>query len=115
MKKNRAKAKITRIEKIHDIFNKCKYLLLRHVAVMSYKLPWMYWSKRKNKQYGGVKAKILTRQKCKCGACNFKFAVDDQIELHRIDENHKNNLHKNLLVLHRSCHQHQPIHGFKRC
>ena len=75
---------------------------------------WMYWSKRKNKQYGGVKAKILTRQKFKFGSCNLKFAVDDQIELHHIDGNHKNNLYKNLLVLHRCCHQHQPIHGLKR-
>ena len=65
MKKNRAKAKITRIEKIHDIFNGYKYWLFRHVEVMSYKSPfdndWIYWSKRKTKQYGGVKAKILTR------------------------------------------------------
>ena len=34
------------------------------VAVMNYKSPfdndWMYWSKNNNKQYGGVKAKILT-------------------------------------------------------
>ena len=37
MKKNRAKAKITRREKIHHIFNGCKYSLFRHVAVMSYK------------------------------------------------------------------------------
>ena len=114
MKKNRAKAKITTIEKIHDIFNGCKYSLLRYVAVMSYKSPfdndWMYWSKKKNKQYGGTKAKILTRQKFKCGACNLKVAVDDQIELDDIDENHKNN----LLFLDRSCHQHQPIHGLKR-
>ena len=75
---------------------------------------WMVFSKRKNKQYGGTKAKILTRQKFKCGACNFQFAVYDQIEFHHIDGNHKNNLHKNLLVLHRSCHLHQPIHGLKR-
>ena len=85
---------------------------------MSYKSPfdndWIYSSKRKNNQYGGVKAKILIRQKFKCGACNLKFAVDDQIELHHIDGNHKNNLHKNLLVLHRHCHQHQLIHGLKR-
>ena len=59
---------------------------------------WIYWSKRKNKQYRGVKTKILTRQKFKCGADNLKFEVDDQIELHHIDGNHKNNLHKNLLI-----------------
>ena len=85
---------------------------------MSHKSPfcndWMYWNKRKNKQYQKVIAKILTRQKFKCSACNLKFAVDDQIELHHIDGNHKNNLYKNLLVLHRNCHQHQPIHGLKR-
>ena len=64
MKNHRAKAKITRIEKIHYILNGCKYSLFRHVAVMNYKSPfdndWIYWSKRKKKQYGGVKAKILT-------------------------------------------------------
>ena len=85
---------------------------------MNYKSPfdndWIYWSKRKNKQYGGVKAKILKRKKFKCGACNLKFAVDDQIELYHIHRNHKNNLHKNLLVLHRHYHPHQPIHELKR-
>ena len=74
----------------------------------------MYWSKSKNKQYGGAKATILTRQEFKCSACNLKFTVDDQIELHDIDENHTNNLHKTLLVLHRSCHQHQLTHRLKR-
>ena len=100
--KNRVKAKITRIKNIHDIFSGYKYSLFRHVAVMSHKSPfdndWMYLSKRKNKQYGGVKSKILTRQKFKCSACNLKFAVDDQIELHHIDRNHKNNLHENLFI-----------------
>ena len=51
--KNRVKSKITRIEKIHDIFNRCQYLLFRHVIVMSYKSAfdndWMYWSKTQNK------------------------------------------------------------------
>ena len=53
MKKNRAKAKITKIEKIHDIFNECKYSLFMYVAVMSHKSPFdndlIYWSKRNNK------------------------------------------------------------------
>ena len=75
---------------------------------------WIDWSKRKNKQYGGTKAKILTGQKFKCGAYNLKFTIDDQIKLQNIDGNYKNNLAKNLLVLHRSCHEHQPIHGLKR-
>nr|YP_009370261.1 putative reverse transcriptase/maturase [Bulboplastis apyrenoidosa]YP_009370300.1 putative reverse transcriptase/maturase [Bulboplastis apyrenoidosa]ARO90750.1 putative reverse transcriptase/maturase [Bulboplastis apyrenoidosa]ARO90789.1 putative reverse transcriptase/maturase [Bulboplastis apyrenoidosa] len=117
-RKKRTEAKVVRIEKIQDIFNNHKFALFKHVAVKSDKSPfdndWIYWSNRKNKQYDRLKAKMLKRQKFRCGECNLKFASDDQIDLHHIDGSHENNSYRNLIVLHRSCHQHQPIHGLKR-
>nr|YP_008965761.1 putative reverse transcriptase [Porphyridium purpureum]BAO23737.1 putative reverse transcriptase [Porphyridium purpureum] len=117
-RKDRAIAKIKRIKTIQDIFRGHTWSLFRYVAIKSDKSPfdndWLYWSKRKHKQYWGQLAKVLTSQKFKCGACNLKFAVDDHVELHHIDGNHKNNKYKNLEALHRSCHQYKPIHGLKR-
>nr|AJA41244.1 putative maturase [Porphyridium purpureum] len=117
-KKDRAIAKIKRINTIQNIFNGHKFSVFGHAAVKSEKSPfdndWLYWSKRKHKQYWGQLAKVLTLQKFKCNACNLKFAVDDHVELHHVDGNHKNNKYKNLEALHRSCHHYEPIHGLKR-
>nr|YP_009297279.1 maturase [Porphyridium sordidum]AOM66622.1 maturase [Porphyridium sordidum] len=117
-RKERTNAKIKRIKTIHKIFNNNENSLFRYAAVKSEKSPfdndWLYWSKRKHKQYWGQLAKILTLQKFKCNDCNLKFAVDDQVELHHTDGNHKKNKYKNLKALHRSCHHYMPIHGMKR-
>nr|AJA41226.1 putative maturase [Porphyridium purpureum]AJA41228.1 putative maturase [Porphyridium purpureum]AJA41231.1 putative maturase [Porphyridium purpureum]AJA41233.1 putative maturase [Porphyridium purpureum]AJA41235.1 putative maturase [Porphyridium purpureum] len=117
-RKDRATAKIKRIDAIKDIFNGHNWSLFNYTATKSAKSPfdndWLYWSKRKHKQYWGPFAKVLTLQKFKCNACNLKFAVDDHVELHHIDGNHKNNKYKNLEALHRSCHHYKPIHGLKR-
>nr|YP_009297296.1 maturase [Porphyridium sordidum]AOM66639.1 maturase [Porphyridium sordidum] len=117
-RKERAIVKIKRIKAIHEIFNRHENSLFRFNAIKSEKSPfdndWLYWSKRKQKQYAGQLAKVLTLQKFKCNACKLRFAVDDHVELHHIDGNHKNNKYKNLEALHRSCHHYMPIHGMKR-
>ena len=64
-----------------------------------------YWSKRNSAFYDGSKAKILRKQNHSCGHCGQKFINDEKIELHHIDGNHNNWKEKNLLVIHRSCHQ----------
>nr|AJA41246.1 putative maturase [Porphyridium purpureum] len=117
-RKDRVIAKIKRVKTIQDIFSSHKWSLFKYVAVKSEKSPfdndWIYWSKRKYKQYWGQLAKLLTLQNFKCNACNLKFTVDDHVEFHHIDGNHKNNKYKNLEALHRSCHHYKPIHGLKR-
>ncbi len=43
--------------------------------------------------------------------CNRKFMeMDGAVELHHIDGNHNNWKRKNLVALHRECHQAQAIH-----
>ena len=81
----------------------------RFVNVKGSKSPFdgdiNYWAKRSNALYDGSLAKILRKQNHSCGHCNIKFVNDEKIELHHIDGNHNNWDEKNLLGIHRSCHQ----------
>lgn len=81
----------------------------RFVNVKGSKSPFdgdiNYWAKRSNTLYDGALAKILRKQNHSCGYCNIKFVSDERIELHHIDGNHNNWDEKNLLGIHRSCHQ----------
>lgn len=63
-----------------------------------------YWSKRNSVLYDGITVKTLKKQNHSCGHCGLKFLEEEKIELHHIDENHKNWDEKNLLAIHRSCH-----------
>ena len=64
-----------------------------------------YWSKRNSVLYDGATAKTLKKQNHSCGYCSLKFINDEKVELHHIDGNHDNWDYKNLLAIHRSCHQ----------
>ena len=64
-----------------------------------------YWSKRNSVLYDGATAKTLRKQNHSCGHCGLKFLDEEKIELHHIDGNHNNWNSKNLLAIHRSCHQ----------
>jgi RNA-directed DNA polymerase len=64
----------------------------------------VYWSKRQSQLYDGATSKALTLQNHKCGHCGLSFADGERIHLHHIDENHHNWKPKNLLAVHRSCH-----------
>ena len=64
-----------------------------------------YWSKRESKLYDGITSTKLKKQSHKCGHCEMAFMPGESIHLHHIDGNHNNWKHKNLVAIHRSCHQ----------
>ncbi len=64
-----------------------------------------YWSKRESKLYDGITSRKLKKQSHKCGYCEMTFMPGDLIHLHHIDGNHNNWKDKNLVAIHRSCHQ----------
>jgi RNA-directed DNA polymerase len=64
----------------------------------------LYWSKRQSQLYDGATSKPLTLQNHKCGYCGLSFADGEKIHLHHLDGNHHNWKPKNLLAVHRSCH-----------
>ncbi|WP_228060153.1 group II intron reverse transcriptase [Plectonema radiosum] len=88
----------------------------RHIMVKGNKSPFdgnlVYWSKRKSKLYHDLTSKLLIKQSHTCGHCGLKFIDDESIHLHHIDGNHNNWKHKNLTVVHQSCHQY--IHMSKK-
>lgn len=82
----------------------------RHVKVKGTKSPydgdWTYWTSRMGRM-PGVKpqvAELLKRQKGKCIYCGLYFQPTDLLEVHHVDGNHKNNARKNLMLIHRHCH-----------
>ena len=87
-----------------------------HIMVKGDKSPYdgdlVYWSKRKSKLYYDTTSKLLIKQSHTCGHCGLKFVDDEPIHLHHIDGNHNNWKHKNLTVVHQSCHQY--IHMSKK-
>ena len=80
-----------------------------HIKVKEDKSPYdgdlIYWSKRESKLYDGSKSQMLRKQSYKCGHCGMTFIPGEEIHLHHIDGNHNNWKTKNLMVIHRSCHQ----------
>ena len=64
-----------------------------------------YWSKRNSALYDGATAKTLRKQNHSCGHCGLKFLDEEKVELHHVDGDHNNWKSKNLLAIHRSCHQ----------
>ncbi len=86
-----------------------------HVMVKGNASPYdgnvSYWVGRNSKLYGGPTADAIKRQKDKCPHCNRLFMeIDGAVELHHIDGNHNNWNRKNLVALHRECHQAQAVH-----
>jgi len=89
-----------------------------HINVTGDKSPFdgdlSYWAKRENKNYSGIHASLLKQQNHQCKACGLTFFSGDKVELHHANGNHGNWNKSNLHMLHRHCHQHQPIHGKAR-
>ncbi len=70
-----------------------------------------YWVGRNSKLYSGPTAEAIKRQKGKCLHCNRLFMEEEaKVELHHIDGDHNNWKSKNLVALHRECHQAQAVH-----
>lgn len=106
------------LEKVRGIFNDHPYQINGYQNVRSNKSPfdgdWVYWSRRQDLRYQSLSYKVAKGQNYQCGSCKLYFQSKDHIELHHIDGNPKNNLYKNLMVVHRFCHQKEPNHGKKK-
>ncbi|NEQ84027.1 MAG: RNA-dependent DNA polymerase [Moorea sp. SIO2I5] len=90
-------------------FPKVGYKQNQHVNVKGTKSPYdgdlVYWSQRNSRLYSDATSNALKRQNHSCGHCGLKFLEGEDVHLHHIDENHDNWSKKNLLAVHRSCHQ----------
>lgn len=117
-KKRTSMSKDKLLTKVRDIFNGHSYKVNGHINVRFNKTPydgdWVYWSKRQDLRYNTLSYKVAKRQNYICGNCNLFFHSKDHIEIHHIDGNPNNNQYKNLLALHRFCHQQEPNHGKKK-
>jgi len=72
---------------------------------------WSYWGTRRGK-YSGLdtaRGKLLKHQGGRCTYCRLFFTVDDKVEVHHADGNHKNRKFVNLRLLHLICHD--LVHG----
>ena len=94
---------------VKQAFPNVSYSENRYVKVKGEKSPYdgdiSYWAKRNSVLYDGYTAKTLKKQSHSCGYCGLKFLEGEKVELHHIDGNHSNWNYKNLLAIHRSCHQ----------
>ncbi len=82
----------------------------RHVTlrkgVSPYDGNWSYWGTRRGKYRGleTTRGKLLKHQGGRCTHGRLFFTVDDTIEIHHADGNHKNRKFTNLRLLHLICH-----------
>ncbi|HAZ46158.1 MAG TPA: RNA-dependent DNA polymerase [Cyanobacteria bacterium UBA11369] len=101
---------------VEQAFPAVKYSENSFVKVKGKKSPYdgdlIYWSERNSKLYDGLTSKLLKKQDHSCGHCGMKFTHDERVHLHHIDGNHNNWKHKNLTVVHESCHDY--IHSSKK-
>jgi RNA-directed DNA polymerase len=92
-------------------FPKVPYAENKHINVRENKSPYdgdmVYWSERNSKLYDDITSKALKRQNHSCNSCGLKFIGDEKVHLHHIDGNHNNWQTKNLVAIHRSCHQYE--------
>jgi RNA-directed DNA polymerase len=83
---------------------------VKHLKVQGSKSPydgnWEYWLLRKGDHALCPKdVKIgLKKQKGRCKYCNSPFSLSDNMEVHHIDGNRKNNKADNKCLVHRHCH-----------
>ncbi|WP_395460208.1 group II intron reverse transcriptase/maturase [Wolbachia endosymbiont (group B) of Myelois circumvoluta] len=94
------------------------HAIKRHVKVLETKSPydgdWIYWGNRLSKIQGKPPRviKLLKLQQGKCDHCQLWFKNDDILEVHHKDRNRRNNITKNLSLLHGHCHDnlHKSMH-----
>lgn len=82
----------------------------KHIKVQGSRSPydgdWNYWMGRRGNHPLCPKdiKSGLQRQEGKCYHCRSQFQVEDQIHIHHIDGNRKNNKTTNKVLLHLHCH-----------
>ena len=115
LKKHSQMGRKERVKKVQAIYSGHTNRVNSFVSVRLNKSPydndWLYWAGRGSKRFSGPLLRAIRYQSYKCSACQRPFKVDDILELHHIDGNNQNHQSRNLTALHRSCHQHQSIHG----
>ena len=93
---------------IEKAFPTVSYAENRHINVQGTKSPYdgdvSYWSERNSKLYDGMTSKAIKKQTRKCAACGLTFIGEERIHLHHVDGNHSNWDKKNLVAIHKSCH-----------
>ena len=112
--KGAAKRQLTK-EQVDKAFPKVSWKVNSHVMVKGNASPFdgniTYWVGRNSKLYDGPTVGAIKRQRGRCTHCNRLFMeIDGAVELHHIDGNHNNWDRKNLVALHRECHQKQAVH-----
>nr|WP_246275750.1 group II intron maturase-specific domain-containing protein [Brasilonema bromeliae] len=104
-------------EKTYKLLKHNEVPIIRHIKVEGYRTPydgdWSYWATRtgKHPQLPNKVAKLLNQQKGKCQYCGLYFTPESLMEVHHLDENHKNQKWNNLALVHRHCHD--QIHGIQ--
>jgi RNA-directed DNA polymerase len=103
-KQNRHTSKIL----LDKAFPTVPYSENKHINVKGNKSPYdgdiSYWSERKSKLYDGQTSKAVNKQNRKCAACGLSFIGEEKVHLHHVDGNHDNWDKKNLVAIHKSCH-----------
>ncbi|BET35489.1 MULTISPECIES: HNH endonuclease signature motif containing protein [Wolbachia] len=91
------------------------HAIRRHIKVKGsrslYDGDWLYWANRLSKVPGKSPRviKLMKLQQGKCDQCQLWFKNDDILEIHHKDRNRRNNMSKNLSLLHGHCHD--ELHG----
>jgi RNA-directed DNA polymerase len=90
-------------------FPSVSYSVNKFINIKQNKSPFdgdfVYWSKRNSKRYDGLTVMVLKKQSHICKHCGLRFLDGQQVQLHHIDGNHNNWKPKNLMAVHKSCHQ----------
>ena len=82
----------------------------KHIKVRGDKSPYdadyLYWSQRmgKHPMVRNKVAMLLKIQKGRCAHCSNYFLPGEVLEIHHVDNNHKNNNKTNLRLMHGHCH-----------
>lgn len=91
------------------------HAIRRHIKVKGsrslYDGDWLYWANRLSKVPGKSPRviKLMKLQQGKCDQRQLWFKNDDILEIHHKDRNRRNNMSKNLSLLHGHCHD--ELHG----
>ncbi|WP_264375677.1 group II intron reverse transcriptase/maturase [Wolbachia endosymbiont (group B) of Sphaerophoria taeniata] len=86
------------------------HVIKRHIKVKGtkslYDGDWVYWGNRLGKipDKSPRVIRLLKLQRGKCDNCQLWFKDDDILEIHHKDQNRRNNMIKNLSLLHGHCH-----------
>jgi len=112
--KGAAKRQATTLQ-VEEAFPKVPWKVNAHVMVKGTASPFdgntPYWVGRNSKLYNGPTAEVIRRQRGKCSHCKLPFLkIHGPVELHHKDGDHGNWNKKNLVALHRPCHQAQAVH-----